>query len=266
MIDVGFQLSEVDSNIVVFTFSVAMVLCVARTLEWPGLLLAGAFTWLYQHIDVSFYVVRNYFPSENPETVTVVLFLLSVGGLFFHMLRSTTRTRDRLMMFLAISSMSVVTGLFHFVAIEQTLMTWQKSTNLMNTQLLPRSDEDFMQGCLEQNLVCYTGTDVQGFTPEVDANLVTTLLKTASDTAGHDIQGPVYFQFASLTGMYKKYFVVYFSDHGRQRVIIDEPSALLAHETSRKVFYYLATFAHGVWLIGVLFLIWFHRRMLARKH
>jgi hypothetical protein len=266
VIDVGFQLSEVDSNIVVFTFSVAMVLCVARTLKWSGIALAAAFTWLYQYIDVSFYVVRHYFPSENPETVTVVLFLLAVGGLLLHMLRASTRTRDRLMMFLAISSMSVVTGLFHFVAIEQALMSWQKSTNFINTQLLPRSDADFTQGCLEQNLVCYTGTDVQSFKPEVDENLIATVHKTALDTVGQDTQRPVYHQFASLTGMYKKYFVVYFSDHGRQRVIIDEPSALLAHETSRKVFYYLATFAHGVWLIGVLFLIWFHRRMLARYH
>jgi hypothetical protein len=265
MIDVGFQLSEVDSNIVVFTFSVAMVLCIKRTLEWPGILLALAFTWLYQHIDVSFFVVRNYFPSENPETVTVVLFLLSVGGLFLHMLRRSTRTRDRLMMFLAISSMSVVTGLFHFVAIEQTLMTWQKTTNLINTQLLTRSDADFLEGCQERNLMCYTGKDVQGFSPEVDENLLATIRKTATDTAGQDAQSPLYLQFASLTGMYKKYFVVYFSTQGNQRLIIDEPSALLAHETSRKVFYYLATFAHGVWLIGVLFLIWLHRRIMARR-
>lgn len=265
MVDAGFQLSEVDSTIVVFTFFIAMVLCVARELKWSGIVIALGLTWLYQHIDVSFFIVRNYFPSENPETVTVGLFLLSVGGLFFHMLRTSTRSRDRIMMFLAISSMSVVTLLFHYVTIETTLLGWQKDANLMNTQLLPRNDAEFLQGCHDRDLVCFSGASLSDFRPLVDNNLIETLQKTDRDSKGRDMEMPVYLQFSSLTGMYKKYFVVYFSDKGNVRVIIDEPSALLAHETSRLAFYYLATFAHAVWLIGVLFLIWFHRRVMARK-
>lgn len=265
MVDAGFQLSEVDSNIVVFTFFTAMVLCVARTLRWPGILIVLGFTWLYQHIDVSFFIVRNYFPSENPETVTVGLFLLSVGGLFCHMLRAKTRTRDRIMMFLAISSMSVVTLLFHYVTIETTLMGWQKDANFMNTQLLPRSEPDFFEGCRQRNLVCYSGKDIGEFHPIVDDNLLEVLSRTDREMKGRDTETPVYFPFSSLTGMYKKYFVVYYSEKGNVRVIIDEPSAILAHETSRLGFYYLATFAHAVWLIGVLALIWFHRRVDQRR-
>lgn len=265
MVDAGFQLSELDSNIVVFTFFTAMVLCRERTLQAPGILTALFCTWVYQHIDVSFMIVRHYFPSENPETVTVGLFLLSVGGLLVHMLQARTRTRDRIMMFLAISSMSVVTLLFHHVTIETTLMGWQKDANFMNTQLLPRSEADFRQGCLNRNLVCYSGKDIAEFHPLVDDNLLRTLSKTDGEIKGQDASSPVYYQFASLTGMYKKYFVVYYSDKGNVRVIIDEPSAILAHETSRLAFYYLATFAHAVWLIGVLALIWFHRRVDLRR-
>lgn len=265
MVDAGFQLSEVDSSIVVFTFFTAMVLCVARTLRWPGILIVLGLTWLYQHIDVSFFIVRRYFPSENPETVTVVLFLLSVGGLFCHMLRAKTRTRDRIMMFLAISSMSVVTLLFHYVTIEKTLMGWQKDANFMNTQLLPRSESDFFEGCRQRNLVCYSGGDIGEFHPLVDDNLLKVLARTDREMKGRDTEAPVYFPFSSLTGMYKKYFVVYYSEKGNVRVIIDEPSAILAHETSRLAFYYLATFAHAVWLIGVLTLIWFHRRVDERR-
>lgn len=260
MVDAGFQLSEVDSNIVVFTFFTAMVLCVARSLKWPGLMCVLFLTWLYQHIDVSFYIVRNYFPSENPETVTVGLFLLSVGGLFCHMLRSKTRSRERILMFFAISSMSVVTLLFHYVTIETTLMGWQKDANFMNTQLLPRSEADFMEGCRNRNLVCYSGNSLEDFKPIVDDNLLETLARTDRESKTRSMNEPIYFQFSSLTGMYKKYFVVFSSEQGNVRVIIDEPSAILAHETSRLAFYYLATFAHAVWLIGVLFLIWFHRR------
>lgn len=260
MVDAGFQLSEVDSNIVVFTFFSAMVLCVARSLRWPGIALALVGTWLYQHIDVSFLIIRHYFPSQNPETVTVGLFLLSVGGLACHMLRKKTRSRERIFMFCAISSMSVVTLLFHYVTIETTLMGWQKDANFSNTQLLPRPQDDFLQGCRGRNLICYAGTDITEFRPQVDENLLETLYRTDRDSKGRDMDGPVYYQFSSLTGMYKKYFVVYQSTKGEVRVIIDEPSALLAHETSRTAFYYLATFAHAVWLIGVLVLIWFHRR------
>lgn len=168
-------------------------------------------------------------------------------------------------MFLAISSMAVVTLLFHYVTIETTLLGWQKDSNFMNTQLLPRSEPDFLEGCRERNLVCYSGKNLSEFQPVVDDSLLMTLSKTDQDMKGQDADVPVYFQFASLTGMYKKYFVVYSSDKGNVRVIIDEPSAILAHETSRLAFYYLATFAHAVWLIGVLTLIWFHRRIDLRR-
>lgn len=264
MVDVGFQLSEVDSNIVVFSFMLAMHLCFSRSVTSVGIVISLLGTFIYQYIDVSFVVIRNYFPQENPETVTVWLFLISAGGLFFHMLRKKTRSRDRLFMFLAISSMTVVTGLFHFAAIEQTLLTWKERTNLLNTQLLPLDDMTFMGKCQERGLICYTGSHIESFFPEIDLHVIEGIRKTGVDVRSKDLEKPVYIPYSSLTGLYKKYFIVFFSDKGNQRVIIDERSAVLAHETSRRAFYYLATFAHGVWLLGVLFLIWFHRRVIAR--
>lgn len=258
--------AEIDHTLIFFSVFLCIVLMTRPTLNARVALGALVCACVFILLDGHFWLGEVFLPKgRNPQIATVAVMALSTATLSTMVMFKRWRSLDRLMVSGAAASVLVTFALFHYVLVQQVLPAWAKDAAWGNSYVLPVPKSGFESECLAAGLTCWDGRQIEGGAlPDAYAQQVNGLYRFYKD---HHPDGEVGHGFGVFNdlGQDGVSVVLYHQVGSDIRVIADNKTGLRIHSKVRDLFYLLASVAHGVWVIGALSLIAFHRMRFARR-
>ena len=258
--------ASLDHVLIFFTIFVSLLLLFRATLSAVSVLGALAAACVFIAADGHFLLAELTLPRDrNPQIATVALFAFTTAALIITATVKRFRTFDRLLIAIAAASVLATGALFHTILIATVLPAWSKDAAWGNSYLLKEPAELFLEKCEQSRLQCWSGAPLNvALINDSFRNQVKGIYEFYQDNdpgaeAGHG--------FGAFNDLHSEgvSVVLYHQDGNDVRVIADARTGVRIHSTVRDSFYLLSTVAHGVWLIGALSLIGFHRSRFKRR-
>lgn len=262
-------LSELDHTLIFFGCFLSIILLFRRHLTLvnalSALCCATAFIAAGGHFEVAYLILGE---NKNPQIFTVALFIVTTVFLLTLCSRKATRTMDRTLIGTACLSMLLTGLLFHYVLIQTALPSWARDAAWANSFLLPESASEFQEMCEQAELECWHGSEDSALDSDsvnpAFRQMIQGIDEFYEDANPEHAVGHGFGAFNDLEPAGVA-VVLYYRDGADVRVISDARAGERIHGIIRDAFYLLSSAAHGVWLLGSLFLIWFHRRRFERR-
>lgn len=257
--------AELDHTLIFFSVFLSITLMINRSLSTVATLGAFVCACVFILVDGHFWLGEVLFPGRNPQIATVGFMIATTSILLAMVTVKKWRTLDRIMISAACASVLVTFSLFHYVLVQQVLPAWAKDAAWGNSYLLPAPESRFKGDCKAAGLLCWQSDDVAaGLIPEAFQQQVEGLDRFYQENKPDGEVGHGFGVFNDL-GQDGVAVVLYHRSGDDVRVISDSKAGLRIHSKVRDLFYLLASVAHGVWLIGALFLLSFHRKRLSKR-
>ncbi|MFL1449341.1 hypothetical protein ACI77O_13170 [Pseudomonas tritici] len=258
--------SELDHILIFVSIFLSVILVFKRSLSTLGAFGALVCACLFVLLDGHFWLGEVLLPPDrNPQIATVGFMIVSTCALLLRLTRKAWRSLDRLMVAGACASVLATFTLFHYVLVQQVLPAWAKDAAWGNSYLLPAPQDQFKSDCKAAGVSCWTSADIAaGALPETLSQQVEGLHRFYVENPPDGEVGHGFGVFNDL-GQDGVAVVLYHRDGADTRVIADSKTGRRIHAKVRDMFYLLASVAHGIWLVGALSLLAFHRRRFAKR-
>lgn len=273
----------VSFDIVLQMFMFYMIIILLFVKKIDLLVLLGA-TILGVNLDTTFFsqklhpflIEHHLYPSfvgygntsnQSPEFARICVAILLALGFLVLLTLKHRRTFSRIFAFLIYTSILLTSFLFHYVTI---LGVKHQTQDRQQVYQMVLRQNNYMQLCQELNLICWK----QQFNTLEPTNVNLKLLSPQMQSVSQEMlrmdimSGQFEFipQNKVLGDDRNKSFLIGLYNQGREkRFLIDSDTYAQDLMFYQKIYSILALVAHGVWIIGGLFLVWWHEKRKRKK-